>query len=169
MKFSTKGQIKRINKTALGKFLTFGVFFIFIAATAEAKDISPFYTKNLYYGLKDLQVRELQQDLAKDSEIYPEKLVTGYFGNLTFGAVKRFQSKYGIRQTGYVGPLTRAKLNSLYGYRCRVRCTGAMPSDVVVKNCYEIQSEEQCLAYESMEFPNRCVWVSLDFQCPLLP
>lgn len=30
--------------------------------------------------------------------------------------VVRFQAKYGIRQTGYVGPLTRAKLNALY--RC---------------------------------------------------
>ncbi len=28
--------------------------------------------------------------------------------------VVTFQTKYGIRQTGYVGPMTRAKLNSLY-------------------------------------------------------
>lgn len=30
-------------------------------------------------------------------------------------AVVKFQAKYGIRQTGYVGPMTRAKLNALYG------------------------------------------------------
>ncbi|MEK7157065.1 MAG: peptidoglycan-binding domain-containing protein, partial [Patescibacteria group bacterium] len=33
------------------------------------------------------------------------------------GAVVLFQAKYGIRQTGYVGSLTRAKLNALYGCR----------------------------------------------------
>lgn len=30
-------------------------------------------------------------------------------------AVKQFQAKYGVSQTGYVGPLTRVKLNQLYG------------------------------------------------------
>lgn len=33
----------------------------------------------------------------------------------TASNVIKFQAKYGILQTGYVGPLTRAKLNSLYG------------------------------------------------------
>lgn len=31
--------------------------------------------------------------------------------------VVSFQARYGIRQTGYVGPITRAKLNALYGCR----------------------------------------------------
>ncbi|MCX6718055.1 MAG: IPT/TIG domain-containing protein [Candidatus Staskawiczbacteria bacterium] len=39
----------------------------------------------------------------------------GTFGESTAAAVVAFQGKYGIRQTGAVGPLTRAKLNSLYG------------------------------------------------------
>ncbi|MFH1178286.1 MAG: peptidoglycan-binding domain-containing protein, partial [bacterium] len=42
-----------------------------------------------------------------------EGMVT--FDEDTAAAVVRFQAKHGIRQTGYVGPLTRAKLNSLYG------------------------------------------------------
>ncbi|MHB8710020.1 MAG: peptidoglycan-binding domain-containing protein [Minisyncoccota bacterium] len=41
--------------------------------------------------------------------------ITGGFYNQTFAAVKRFQTKYGIETTGFVGPLTRTKLNGLYG------------------------------------------------------
>ncbi|MDO8561374.1 MAG: peptidoglycan-binding domain-containing protein [bacterium] len=39
---------------------------------------------------------------------------TSYFSENNAGDVVSFQAKYGIRQTGYVGPLTRAKLNALY-------------------------------------------------------
>jgi hypothetical protein len=54
--------------------------------------------------------------------IYPEKLVTGYFGSLTKQAVMRFQLKYkkdilepvGLsKPTGYVGQSTLKKLNQL--------------------------------------------------------
>jgi len=61
------------------------------------------------------EVRYLQKVLALDPKIYPEGRVSGYFGPLTEAAVKRFQKKYGIRTTGEVGPLTRTKLNELYG------------------------------------------------------
>jgi hypothetical protein len=37
------------------------------------------------------------------------------FTENTAGDVVSFQARYGIRQTGYVGPLTRGKLNALYG------------------------------------------------------
>jgi hypothetical protein len=57
----------------------------------------------------------LQKVLAQDPTVYPEGQITGYFGELTEKAVKRFQSKYGIRVTGEVGPQTRAKLNELFG------------------------------------------------------
>jgi len=36
------------------------------------------------------------------------------FTKITGSAVVKFQKKYGIPQTGFVGPLTRAKLNALY-------------------------------------------------------
>lgn len=72
-------------------------------------------TKYLYKGMKDPEVSILQEGLKKDSSVYPEGLVTGYFGPLTEAAVKRFQAKYGIEQVGVVGPKTRAKFNELYG------------------------------------------------------
>jgi hypothetical protein len=80
-------------------------------------------SKNLKYGMRDEQVKCLQEFLTSQGpEIYPEGLITGYFGKLTLFAVKRFQQKYskeilaplGLTQpTGFVGPSTRAKINQL--------------------------------------------------------
>jgi hypothetical protein len=78
----------------------------------------------LAFGDSGEGVRQLQIFLkAQGPEIYPEGLVTGYFGPLTQRAVQRFQAKYNIvssgtpETTGYglVGPLTRAKINALQG------------------------------------------------------
>ncbi len=81
-------------------------------------------TTNLYFGLiNSSQVTCLQQFLKNQgTNIYPEGLVTGYFGNLTKSAVIKFQEKYaseiltpiGLSQgTGYVGAQTRAKINQI--------------------------------------------------------
>jgi len=72
------------------------------------------FTKYLVKEVTDPEVTTLQTVLKSDPMVYPEGLVTGYFGSLTEAAVKKFQAKYGIDQTGTVGPVTRAKLNSLY-------------------------------------------------------
>ena len=53
------------------------------------------------------EVTKLQQFFAQDKSIYPEALVTGYFGALTEAAVKRFQSQNGVAVIGIVGPQTR--------------------------------------------------------------
>ena len=70
------------------------------------------FTRDLYFGMKSEEVKCLQQFLANlGEEIYPEKLVTGYYGPLTQKAVQRYQAMKGIIATGYFGPLTRAKVN----------------------------------------------------------
>ncbi len=60
----------------------------------------------------------LQQALIKEGySINATERANGvwWFGASTVAAAKQFQAKYGISQTGYVGPTTRAKLNQLYG------------------------------------------------------
>lgn len=57
-------------------------------------------------------VSALQTALTKEG-VY-EGDVTGGFYTQTYLAVKKFQAKYGIESTGFVGPSTRAKLNELY-------------------------------------------------------
>lgn len=76
------------------------------------------FTTLLRIGVKNNQVTLLQQLLAKNPTLYPEGLVTGYFGPATSRAVGRFQVKYGIASPGnpgygQVGPLTRKTLNSV--------------------------------------------------------
>ena len=85
-----------------------------LAAQGGTSTATGCFTKNLSKGMKDAEVTTLQQVLKTDSSVYPEGLVTGYFGSLTEAAVKKFQAKYGIDQVGTVGPATRAKLNALY-------------------------------------------------------
>lgn len=73
---------------------------------------SSFYG-DLYYGMNSNQVSCLQQYLKSlGPQIYPEGLITGYFGPLTQAAVKRYQAWQGIITTGYFGPLTRTAANS---------------------------------------------------------
>jgi len=89
---------------------------------SEVKSVAPTtvsITLTLKFGSKNSQVTILQQLLAQNVELYPEGLVTGYFGPATKRAVGRFQEKYGIPTTpsslGLVGPMTRAKLLEVFG------------------------------------------------------
>ena len=80
-----------------------------------AQVVSPVFNSDLSLGSKGDDVTKLQELMAKDSEIYPEGLVTGYFGPATQRAVRKFQAKHGLPQVGRVGPATRAKLNEVSG------------------------------------------------------
>ena len=51
------------------------------------------FTKTLVRGTKGDEVKQLQEFLKTMPEVYPEGLITGYFGPLTEAAVKRFQEK----------------------------------------------------------------------------
>ncbi|MBI2024419.1 peptidoglycan-binding protein [Candidatus Giovannonibacteria bacterium] len=83
-----------------------------VSGTASVRGI---ITRSLARGSSGEEVRLLQEFLAKNSEIYPEAQITGYFGPLTRAAVKRFQTKHGIESLGLVGPKTRAKINEMLG------------------------------------------------------
>jgi peptidoglycan hydrolase-like protein with peptidoglycan-binding domain len=80
------------------------------------------FEHSLSLGVSSDEVGDLQEFLkAQGAEIYPEGLVTGYFGELTRKAVGRFQIKHGVvisendEGYGHVGPKTRAKINELLG------------------------------------------------------
>ncbi len=63
------------------------------------------FNHNLYFGRKDIDNIELQRRLG----VSPTDM---NFGPKTFAAVVKYQQAHGITGTGFVGPLTRASLNS---------------------------------------------------------
>ena len=83
------------------------------------------FERDLSFGAQSQEVRCLQEFLAaQGAAVYPEGLVTGNFLSATRQAVIRFQQKYaseiltplGLQSaTGYVGQMTRNKINQLLG------------------------------------------------------
>jgi ELWxxDGT repeat protein len=69
-------------------------------------------TVNLAPGSKHEQVKQLQLSLVKQGLLNPRDVV-GVYGPKTTTAVKAFQKKNNLPQTGTVGPLTRQSLRNI--------------------------------------------------------
>ena len=80
-------------------------------------------TQTMSVGKQGEEVKTLQEFLkSQGPDVYPEGMVTGYFGELTKKAVIRFQEKYAknvlrpnglVNGTGFVGVFTLNKINEL--------------------------------------------------------
>lgn len=68
--------------------------------------------RQLQTGMSGSDIGALQTYLATDPSLYPQGLVTDYFGFLTKSAVANFQSRNGIPAVGRVGPATLPVLNA---------------------------------------------------------
>ena len=74
---------------------------------------------SLFFGKQGQSVTDLQAILTTMPDIYPEGLITGYFGPLTQNAIQRFQLKYNVLQTpqdqgyGVYGPRTSQRLGEV--------------------------------------------------------
>ena len=68
----------------------------------------------LAYNAEGKEVSLLQRMLSQDPTIYPERKVTGYYGDKTKEAVRKFQKEQGISITGNVDIQTRNKLNEIF-------------------------------------------------------
>jgi hypothetical protein len=64
-------------------------------------------------GDRNERVRQIQELLAQHTDLYPEGLVTGYYGDLTAQAVSRLQAEADLPQVGRVGQETFEYLLSI--------------------------------------------------------
>lgn len=111
LRTSTYAHRDLIATVAVSLIIVSGISLI-AAQKASAESFAPIYGQ-MDLGAKGTNVTNLQTFTASNPAIYPEGLVTGYYGGLTFNAVKRFQAQYGLDQVGRTGPRTLAKMNDL--------------------------------------------------------
>ncbi len=86
---------------------------------AAGYDGCPLVGRVLSVGSTGDDVTRLQQFLARDPSIYPEGIISGYYGALTEAAVRRWQVAYNIVSSGtpgttgfgQVGPRTAAAMS----------------------------------------------------------
>lgn len=98
---------KIINRFVLGASVLLGVAIVSAPFFAHAETL----TRQLEVGSTGSDVSALQAFLAMDPTIYPQGLVTGYYGFLSKSAVSNFQSRNGLPPVGRVGPMTLPVLN----------------------------------------------------------
>lgn len=98
-----------------------------------AQVVSRVFNNDLVLGQQNDDVRRLQELLAGDKYLYPEGLVTGFFGPATERAVKRFQAKYNLLQVGRAGPMTRAKLQEVFAGKIELTPAPTPKASVVVQ------------------------------------
>jgi peptidoglycan hydrolase-like protein with peptidoglycan-binding domain len=105
--------MKKINVSRIG-FLSVGsLVVVLLLSLLTTQKANAAITTQLDLGSRGSNVTELQQFLATNNAIYPQGLVTGYYGSLTRDAVTQFQVNYGLPQVGRVGPMTSAKINNI--------------------------------------------------------
>jgi peptidoglycan hydrolase-like protein with peptidoglycan-binding domain len=88
--------------------------------------------RQLQLGMSGSDVSSLQTFLAQDNTIYPQGLVTGYFGGLTKSAVSNFQARNGIATVGRVGPQTLSVINA------QMNGGGTMGVNQVAPSIYQV-------------------------------
>lgn len=79
-----------------------------VQAVSAVGTMTKLFPSTMIKGMTSDAIKDLQNVLKSDPSVYPEGLVTGYYGNLTEQAIKRLQKKYNISVTGIVDDATQS-------------------------------------------------------------
>lgn len=82
-------------------------------AIASISNAAGKISQNWALGQTSSEIRLIQAALAKIPGVYPQGLVTGYFGKLTQAAISRFQVRNNLPAAGIIDTATRQRLNQL--------------------------------------------------------
>jgi hypothetical protein len=99
-----------MNKMNIGKVGMIMAAVLVMSAPAFASADTLY--RQLEIGMTGSDVGSLQTFLAQDASLYPQGLVTNYFGTYTKAAVARFQARNDIPSVGRVGPITLPIINA---------------------------------------------------------
>lgn len=118
---------KTLNLThfLFGTSLIIMAFFLMSSPVSTSAET---INRQLELGMSGSDISAMQSYFAEDPTIYPQGLVTGYFGFLTKSAVANFQSANGLPSVGRVGPATLPILNAKMSSGNSGGTSGSAPS-----------------------------------------
>ena len=112
--------------------------------------------RQLELGMRGSDVSALQTFLAQDPTLYPQGLVTGYFGSLTKVAVSNFQTHNGISSVGRVGPATLPVLN----LQMAQGMNGSTNAPLITSMSTNVSRNSAAVAWNTNEFAKGVVYYS---------
>ena len=115
-----------------------------VVSAPVSVSMAPVLTKEINPGARSDEVMKLQELLAQDPSVYPDGIVSGYYGPKTVAAVRKFQAKHGLPVVGRVGPSTLAKINEVLGSPVARVAAPTAPS-VQSQTANQIQSQIQAI------------------------
>ncbi|PIR84048.1 hypothetical protein COU18_01420 [Candidatus Kaiserbacteria bacterium CG10_big_fil_rev_8_21_14_0_10_51_14] len=126
-------------------------------------------TSTLDFGSRGSDVTSLQQFLAADATLYPEGLVTGYYGSLTAAAVQRFQCRQNIvcegdaASTGYgrVGPRTLAAVNAAMAGGAGTPTTGDVSAPIMTPVIVSTTTTSATFSWSTNELARGTLYYSM--------
>ena len=108
----TKKRDVLVASVCIAALVSLSLYALVTADRAHASTLATL-SGQLDVGSTGQDVRTLQTLLGSNPLVYPQDLVTGYYGPLTKTAVVQFQIAYGLPPVGRVGPQTLALVNQL--------------------------------------------------------
>ncbi|MEM9336808.1 MAG: peptidoglycan-binding domain-containing protein [Patescibacteria group bacterium] len=87
------------------------------------------FTESLEVGETNDDIAWIQKLLATDEAIYPDGIVSGFYGPKTVEAIRNLQNRFGLDPVGVIGPATQTILEAFLA----AFPTGAFPDDVLAQ------------------------------------
>lgn len=82
-------------------------------------------------GSRSDEVKDIQEILKENSDIYPEGYVTGYYGALTEKAIEKLQKKCGLPETGIIDDATE---KCIYPINYKVKVVSPNGGEILDRN-----------------------------------
>lgn len=118
-------------------------------------------TRQLQTGMSGSDVGALQSFLAQDVTMYPQGLVTNYFGFLTKSAVSNFQSRNGLPAVGRVGPATLPIINAqMNGMNIDTEMPSTIPAPQFTSHNIGINGTSATISWSTNEASKGVVYYS---------
>jgi hypothetical protein len=110
-------------------------------------------------GSRSEEVKMIQEILKTDPSVYPQGLVTGYYGSLTQEAVKKLQRRCGLPETGVIDSATE---KCIYPIDYKAKITYPNGGEVLDRNT--IYTARWEVTQPEVSIPERPLWTkaSLD-------